>query len=133
MEAVHGALGAFNAVDCLGFVASGATLLAFAQRRMLPMRVSAIAANLFFIGYGALGPFYPVLALHLILLPLNIKRLVERRRRKLPVAAASGDRKVTLLEEWRIHKRFSHAAANIEPARPLRAANTQARAWSVAS
>jgi hypothetical protein len=37
----------------------------------------AIAANLFFIGYGALGLLYPVLFLHLILLPLNVMRLVQ--------------------------------------------------------
>lgn len=43
------------AVDILGSAASAATLLTFAQKRMWPMRIAAIAANLFFIGYGALG------------------------------------------------------------------------------
>ena len=65
------------AVDVLGFVASAATLLTFAQRQMLPMRVFAVAANIFFIGYGALGLLYPVLFLHLILLPLNVARLIQ--------------------------------------------------------
>ncbi len=65
------------AVDVLGCVAAAATLLTFAQKRMWPMRISAIAANLFFIGYGALGQLYPVLFLHLILLPLNVVRLVQ--------------------------------------------------------
>ncbi len=32
-------------VEALGFAASGATLCAFAQKQMLPMRVSAIAAS----------------------------------------------------------------------------------------
>ena len=65
------------AVDVLGCAAAAATLLTFAQRRMWPMRISAIAANLFFIGYGALGQLYPVLLLHLLLLPLNVVRLVQ--------------------------------------------------------
>jgi hypothetical protein len=63
--------------DVLGSAASAATLLTFAQKRMWPMRISAIAANLFFIGYGALGLLYPVLFLHLVLLPLNVARLIQ--------------------------------------------------------
>jgi hypothetical protein len=66
--------------DALGSAACVATLLTFAQKRMWPMRISAIAANLFFIGYGALGLLYPVLFLHLILLPLNVARLIELAR-----------------------------------------------------
>lgn len=66
-----------HAVDLLGFAACAATFLTFAQRRMWPMRISAIAANLFFIGYGALDLLYPVLFLHLVLLPLNVVRLVQ--------------------------------------------------------
>jgi hypothetical protein len=65
------------AAEVLGCAAAAATLLTFAQKRMWPMRISAIAANLFFIGYGALGQLYPVLFLHLILLPLNVVRLVQ--------------------------------------------------------
>ncbi len=68
----------FSLVDAFGFIASIMTLVAFAQRSMLPMRVVAIAANIFFIAYGALGPYYPVLSLHLVLLPLNLRRLIEQ-------------------------------------------------------
>jgi hypothetical protein len=74
--------------DALGSAACAATLLTFAQKRMWPMRISAIAANLFFIGYGSLGLLYPVLFLHLILLPLNVARLIELaqqdRARRIP-------------------------------------------------
>jgi len=62
-------------VDVLGFVAALLTLVAFAQARMLPMRLAAIAANIAFISYGGLGGHWPVLALHLVLLPLNAMRL----------------------------------------------------------
>lgn len=64
-------------IDFLGFAACGATLCTFAQKRMVPMRICAIAANVFFIGYGALGLLYPVLMLHLVLLPLNVGRLFQ--------------------------------------------------------
>jgi hypothetical protein len=42
---------------------------------MLPMRIMAIGANVCFIGYGAMGRFMPVLALHVVLLPINLTRL----------------------------------------------------------
>ena len=71
-------LGSF--VDLCGFVAAAMTLATFAQRTMLPMRRTALLATLFFILYGWLGPFYPVLILHLILLPVNAVRLRETRR-----------------------------------------------------
>jgi hypothetical protein len=70
-----------HAVDILGAAACGATLLTFAQKRMWPMRISAVIANLFFIGYGALALLYPVLFLHLVLLPLNVARLIQLAQR----------------------------------------------------
>jgi CRP/FNR family cyclic AMP-dependent transcriptional regulator len=47
---------------------------------MVPLRYCAIASNLAFATYGFLGEIYPVLVLHLLLLPLNIKRLLEIRQ-----------------------------------------------------
>jgi hypothetical protein len=64
-----------SSIDALGYAASGLTLATFAQRTMLPMRMLAIAANLCFIGYGAMGMYMPVLVLHLVLLPINLIRL----------------------------------------------------------
>lgn len=86
-------------VDVFGFGAAGATLATFAQRRMLPMRVSALAANVLFIGYGALGPFYPVLVLHALLLPVNLWRLAPGSRRRTWLAQARGAR-TSLLQQW---------------------------------
>jgi hypothetical protein len=62
-------------IDIFGYAASGLTLATFAQRTMLPMRILAIGAHLCFIGYGAMGMYLPVLALHLVLLPVNLARL----------------------------------------------------------
>ncbi len=62
--------------DLLGWVASLLTLITFAQTSMLPLRVTAIMANVFFIAYGAMGHVLPVLTLHAILLPLNSARLI---------------------------------------------------------
>jgi|SRR5579871_4674267 len=64
--------------DLLGWVASLLTLITFAQSSMIPLRVTAILANVFFIAYGAIGHFLPVLTLHAILLPLNSVRLATQ-------------------------------------------------------
>ena len=79
------------AIDLFGFAAAGATLCAFSQTRMLPMRISALAANLLFVAYGMLGPFYPVLLLHLVLFPVNLLRLLQELER-------STERSPTLIE-----------------------------------
>jgi hypothetical protein len=72
---------------------------------MMPMRMSAIAANIFFVAYGALGPFYPVLLLHLILLPPNVKRLVEHADSvRSDTSKDPRKAKSTLVEEWRWHE-----------------------------
>jgi hypothetical protein len=76
-------------IDLLGYAASGLTLATFAQQAMLRMRVLAIGANLCFIGYGAMGQFMPVLALHLVLLPINLLRL----RTLLGPSACPADRR----------------------------------------
>ncbi len=62
-------------VDIIGFLAAGSTVAAFSCRRMVSLRVAAIAANPLFIAYGAALALVPVLLLHCILLPLNSMRL----------------------------------------------------------
>ena len=94
-------LAKYYIVDGLGFAASGATLCAFAQRRIKPMRMSAVVANLFFIAYGAAGSYYPVLVLHLILLPLNVVRLIEQTTSlRLGGSQSRSQARASLAEEW---------------------------------
>jgi hypothetical protein len=77
MERLSSDLILISAVDLLGFAACATTLLTFAQSRMWPMRILAITANICFLGYGFMGLLYPVLLLHLMLLPLNVARLIQ--------------------------------------------------------
>jgi CRP/FNR family transcriptional regulator, cyclic AMP receptor protein len=55
---------------------------------MLPLRIVAIASNVLFAAYGAIAHIYPVLVLHLILLPVNTARLVQILRLIKGVRAA---------------------------------------------
>lgn len=64
-------------VDLLGYVASASVLLTFCMTTMLPLRIVAICSNVLFATFGALAHIYPVLVLHVALLPVNVARLVQ--------------------------------------------------------
>ena len=61
----------------IGYLASALVLCTFLTRTMMPLRVIALGSNLAFIAYGALLHLYPVLVLHVVLLPVNAWRLRE--------------------------------------------------------
>jgi hypothetical protein len=66
-----------SAGDFVGWLAAGLTLLTFSMRSMIWLRLLALAANVCFIAYGMLGDLYPVVTLHLLLIPCNLYRLGE--------------------------------------------------------
>ena len=61
--------------EILGYIAAVLVFMTFSMKTMVPLRTVGIASNIFFIAYGYLNPAYPLLVLHLALLPLNIFRL----------------------------------------------------------
>jgi CRP/FNR family transcriptional regulator, cyclic AMP receptor protein len=67
-------------MEVFGYLGALLTLTTFSMKTMLHLRMAGIAANVAFILYGVTGTVYPVLVLHLILLPLNIVRLQQLRR-----------------------------------------------------
>jgi hypothetical protein len=66
--------------DTLGWLAAGLTLATFICRDMRRLRLMALAANVAFIGYGAVAQIWPVLVLHLALVPVNLWRLNQAFR-----------------------------------------------------
>jgi len=66
-------------VELSGYVASLLVFVAFYMKTMTPLRVVAILSNVAFIAYAVGGHLYPVLILHLVLLPLNCIRLRQMR------------------------------------------------------
>jgi len=67
--------------DVLGFLASGLVLTSFWMRDMLSLRLVAIASNVAFIIYGHAAHILPVMALHAILLPVNLWHVLPMLRR----------------------------------------------------
>ena len=78
-------------IDGMGYLASALVLLTFCMSTMLSLRAAAISSNLAFIGYGIGAGIYPVLILHVVLLPLNVLLLLQMTTllRKAKLAAAT--------------------------------------------
>ena len=68
---------AMHWVDILGYFGASLTICVYSMKRMIPLRVIGICANCVFISYGYLAEVYPQMALHAVLLPINIFRLRE--------------------------------------------------------
>lgn len=67
--------GGLQPTEWLGYIAAAFVFATFSMKTMVPLRVVAISSNVLFIAYGYLHPAYPVLLLHVLLLPLNFWRL----------------------------------------------------------
>src|SRR5579862_6144309 len=76
-------------VDAAGYLASVLVFATFCMRTMIALRLAAIGSNICFIGFGVAAHVYPVLLLHVVLLPLNTIRTLEMMRltRRIEVAA----------------------------------------------
>lgn len=68
----------------LGFFGSLAVLASFCMTATKTLRTVALASNVLFGVYGLLGHVYPVLLLHMILLPINLAKLHQMRSRSSP-------------------------------------------------
>jgi hypothetical protein len=64
-------------IDGLGYLAAALVLATFTAKNMASLRALAIGSNLAFIAYGFAAALWPILLLHLIMLPLNLLRLRE--------------------------------------------------------
>jgi len=65
-----------RSVDVAGYIASALVFAAFYMKDMVPLRVAAICSNVAFLVYGGVMHLAPVIALHALLLPLNVWRLI---------------------------------------------------------
>lgn len=97
-----------DVAEAVGYLASLLVFLTFYTKTMIPLRIVGICSNFAFIAYGYLGALYPVLILHLILLPLNIFRLREMLRLTKQVReAAQSDLRMDWLKPFSSSRRMS--------------------------
>jgi hypothetical protein len=60
-----------------GFIASAFVVAGYTMRTMIPLRIFGILTNVVLIVFAMMHHHYPIMALHMILLPLNAYRLRE--------------------------------------------------------
>lgn len=84
-----------NLGTALGLLGVGFSCASFAMKSMLPLRGLALVSNVCFIAYGYVESLLPSLALNIVLLPLNAKRLWEIRKLSEEIARATQDSPVS--------------------------------------
>lgn len=92
-----------------GFIGAGLMVASYLMHSMLPLRVVALAANLFLVVYAAMNGSYPTLALYLAMIPINLKKVYEIRKLIRAVEHARSDAPVG---EWllpHMHRREAKA------------------------
>lgn len=62
-------------IEFIGYLASAASILVFFSRTMTPLRAAAVVSNGLFAAYFMLKGIYPMAALNLLLMPINMVRL----------------------------------------------------------
>lgn len=80
-----------------GFIGAGLTLASYMMKSMLPLRLVALAACFFFVAYGWIEAALPSLALYTVMIPINIKKVLQIRRLVREIESARAD---TPLAQW---------------------------------
>lgn len=91
----------------LGFIGAGLTLASYMMKSMLPLRLVALAANVFFVLYGFLEAALPSLLLYTAMIPINGKKALEIRRLIRAIESAKADAPVA---DWLLPNMHRHAA-----------------------
>ena len=95
----------WNWVQAIGYVGSIIMFMTFFMKTMIPLRLAAISANVVMIVFTSLISNYPILILHVCLLPLNTMRFFQMKRLITRVkAAARGDFKIEPLLPFMKHE-----------------------------
>jgi Cyclic nucleotide-binding domain len=93
-----------NILALIGAIFFVATLL---MRTMVPLRVTGIISDVFFIGYGVLSGTVTTLILYTLLLPINIFRLAQMLRLvKRARIAAQGDLSMDWLKPFMNRRKY---------------------------
>jgi Cyclic nucleotide-binding domain len=93
-----------NMCALLGSLFFVATLL---MRTMMPLRISNMISNLFFMAFGALAGDIKTLLLYLLMLPINSVRLYQMRKLvKMARNATKGDKSMDWLKPFMTERKY---------------------------
>ena len=80
-----------------GFIGAVLTLASYLMKSMLPLRIVALSANVFFVAYGYLESALPSLMLYATMIPINGKKVWEIKKLVRAIENAKAD---TPVSEW---------------------------------
>jgi hypothetical protein len=99
-----GAITIANVLALFGAIFFVATLL---MRTIVPLRISAIISDLFFVGYAVLADAVTTFILYILLLPINIVRLHQMMKLvKKAQASADGDLSMDWLKPFMTRRKY---------------------------
>jgi hypothetical protein len=78
-------------IEFIGYLASAASVLVFFSKTMAPLRMAAVVANGLFASYFTLKGIYPMAALNLFMMPINMIRLMQVSRLIEDIRRASAE------------------------------------------
>jgi hypothetical protein len=100
-------LSKMDVANLLGLIGGIFYVASVTLRTMIPLRVAAIASNIFFIGYGLLAKALPTFVMYAVLLPINVVRLYQIQQLVKKVKVASqGDLALDWLKPFMTRRNF---------------------------
>lgn len=89
-------------VEAIGYGGTALTVASYSMRTIIPLRVAGILSSVLFIIYAVIIQSWPVLAMEMVLLPLNTVRLFQvlRMVRRIDEAAATSELSSTWLKPF---------------------------------
>ena len=95
-------------IDLLGHLGALVIIATYSMKTMIPLRVAGIVGSCIFITYGYLSGTWPVLMLHLVVLPLNAVRLYQMLQLVKKVSAsAQGELSMDWLKPYMSSRRYA--------------------------
>ena len=86
-----------TAAYIFGFIGAGLMVASYLMHNMLPLRVVALAANVFLVVYAVQSGSWPTMVLYLAMIPINLKKVLQIRKLIVAVEHAKSDAPVG---EW---------------------------------
>src|SRR5437868_7298778 len=103
-EIMLGQITLANMCALMGSIFFVATLL---MRTMMPLRISNIISNVFFVAFGALAADIRTFLMYLLLLPINGVRLYQMRKLvKMARSATKGDKSMEWLRPFMTERKY---------------------------
>jgi hypothetical protein len=95
-------------IEAVGYGGTACTIASYSMRTIIPLRIAGILSSVFFISYGVLIQSWPMLAMELVILPLNLTRLFQvlRLLKQVDAAAATNELSTDWLKPFGRARRY---------------------------